>query len=364
MRKKQLLGLVFLSMGALFVSCDNDDDPAPQIPGESKTTGVYILNEGLYGENNSTLDYYDSETQKLTSKVFSTVNGRKLGDTANDIIIYGSKMYIAVNHSATIEVTDLNGESLHTISPKDDAGIPEEPRMLEAYAGKVYVTLFNGYLACIDTTSMKITKKLKVGAGPEGVCESNGLLYVANSGGWNAVKDSTLSVIDPKTFTETKKIKVELNPCYIRKNSEGNLYVISMGNYSTDPATLIPNTLQRIDVKTGEVEFVTKATAISINGNTLYAFYNQYSPSNPTAQYFSYDTKTDKILLENFISDGTNISSPCSISVDPISGNVYIGSSDYTNTGDVYIFSPEGKLVHSFGTSGITPKGAFFITNK
>ena len=144
--------------------------------------------------------------------MFATENGRGLGDTANDMLIYGSKMYIAVNKSATIEVTDLSGKSLKTISPKDESNVPQQPRMLTAAGGNVYVTLFDGHLACIDTTSMEIVKKVKVGPNPEGVCELNGKLYVANSGGYNLVQDSTLSVVDMNTFEEVEKIVVTINP--------------------------------------------------------------------------------------------------------------------------------------------------------
>ena len=170
---------------------DLTEEPVPVIP------GVYIMNSGKWQSNNATLDYYDPNTKELKTKVFASVNGRGLGDTANDIMVYGSKMYIAVSESNTVEITDLNAKSLKTLAPKDDSGQPQSPRYLAAYAGKVYVTLFDGHLAEIDTTSMEITQKTKVGPNPYQVREVGGKLYVANSGGYNPVQDSTLSVVDP-----------------------------------------------------------------------------------------------------------------------------------------------------------------------
>ena len=76
MEKKYLLFALCSFMTMSFVSCDNDDDPKPEIPTESSTTGVYFLNAGKLGSNNSTLDYYDPETKNLTTKVFATENGR------------------------------------------------------------------------------------------------------------------------------------------------------------------------------------------------------------------------------------------------------------------------------------------------
>ena len=37
-------------------------------------------------------------------------NGMGLGDTAQDMIVYGDKMYIAVYGESTIEVTDLKAK--------------------------------------------------------------------------------------------------------------------------------------------------------------------------------------------------------------------------------------------------------------
>ena len=67
MEKKYLLFALCSFMTMSFVSCDNDDDPKPEIPTESSTTGVYFLNAGKLGSNNSTLDYYDPETKNLTT---------------------------------------------------------------------------------------------------------------------------------------------------------------------------------------------------------------------------------------------------------------------------------------------------------
>ena len=151
---------------------DFTEEPVPVLP------GVYFMNSGKWQSNNATLDYYDPNTKELKTKVFASVNGRGLGDTANDIMVYGSKMYIAVSESNTIEITDITAKSLKTIAPKDDSGQPQSPRYLAAYEGKVYVTLFDGHLAEIDTTSMEITKKTKVGPNPYQVREVGGKFLI------------------------------------------------------------------------------------------------------------------------------------------------------------------------------------------
>lgn len=365
MEKKKFLFVSALCalMAMPFVSCSDDDDPKPEIPGEQETTGVYILNAGKMNSNNATLDYYNPETKDLTTKVFSSINGCGLGDTANDMLIYGSKMYIAVSTSASIEVTDFAGKSLKKISPKDDAGVPQQPRMLTTYNGKVYVTLFDGHLACIDTTSMDITQKVKVGPNPEGVCELNGKLYVANSGGYNEVPDSTLSVVDAASFTVTSEVKVNANPKTIQKDSEGHLYVLSLGDYHI----MENNTLQRLTVSgdnvTSSVIESNSQIVSTICNDMVYIYSAKQENWVVTGYEFKvYDAKKDKMEEKGFITDGTVVDKTYCMSSDPVTNNVYIGTSDYTNTGDMYIFTSEGKLINKLVLSGLNPMGAYFIT--
>ncbi len=365
MKKKKVLFVFTLCalMSISFVSCNNDDDPKPDNPPGVKTTGVYFLNSGKMNSNNATLDYYDLEAKKLTTKAFSSVNGRGLGDTANDMLIYGSKMYIAVSTSATIEVTDLSGKSLNVIKPKDEAGVPQQPRMLTAYKGKVYVTLFDGHLACIDTTAMDITQKVKVGPNPEGVCELNGKLYVANSGGYNAIPDSTLTVVDALTFTAAPDlIKVMINPKTIQKDTEGHLYVLSLGNYN------IPenNVLQRLTISGDKVT----SSVVESNSQIISTVCNDkvyiYSAKQENwtvvgYEFKVYDAKSSKMEEKGFIADETTVHNTYCMSSDPVTNTIYIGTSDYTNTGDIYIFESNGKFINRIETSGINPIAACFI---
>lgn len=77
---------------------------------------IYILNEGLQNANNSSLTMYDAASGAVTNNYFKAVNdGIGIGDTANDIIVYGSKMYITVSSDNIIWVTDLNAKVIGKI---------------------------------------------------------------------------------------------------------------------------------------------------------------------------------------------------------------------------------------------------------
>jgi len=361
MKSKKIIVSILLTtaLTALFISCDSKSD-IPQID-PAISTGVYVLNEGSYNNNNASLTYYDLTTSTSNVDVFTTKNNRGLGDTGQDILKYGSNVYIAVSASSLIEVLDAaTGVSKKTIPMLNTSAQPSTPRTLAAYNGKVYITLFDGHVAQLDTTSLLIEKTISVGSNPEGIAVANNKLYVANSGGLGAVKDSTISVIDPVSFTVTGTFKVVINPVIIKADIYGDLYVISFGNYTT-----IPYTLQRIDATTGKVSVITgqKPYNLAIEGDIAYMYGIEYDAQwNPTIKtYTTYNVKNEQVVNVAFISTSAIANTPYSIDVNPITKDIYIGETDYTNTGKMNVFGQDGTLKFSFAT-GVNPRKTIFLS--
>ena len=334
-------------------SCSKEDDPAidPVVPSEY----LYVLNSGNMGSNDASLTLYDVKEGVATTDIFEAQNGRRLGDTGQDLVVYGSKMYIAVSGESTVEVTDLEAKVIRSIRTEG------QPRYFAVDGGKVYVTYYNGYVARIDTVSLTVEAKVQVGRNPEQLTVANRKLYVANSGGLDLYTetgpDKTVSVIDIATFTETKKIEVVINPCYIAADNGGHVYVASAGNYGD-----IPNTLQKIDATTDAVSVMTdiNGTSLAMLDNTLYTLFLQYDDAwQPFADFFSYDTANGRLLSDQFVGR-TNIAKAFSISSDSAAGQVYIGASDYQTDGDVYIFDSSNNLVGTFET-GLNPMKAVYV---
>lgn len=335
-----------------------DLTPEPE-PEPIDNGGIYFLNSGKMGSNNASLSCFNLNTLTMTVDTFMNVNERGLGDTANDMIVYGSKMYIAVYNSNIIEVADLSGKSIKQIKSSGDALLP---RFFTANEGKVYVSLYDGYVARLDTASLEIEQKVKVGRNPEQLVVANNKLYVANSGGLDyntpVGYDKTVSVIDLASFQETKKIEVITNPVNLVTDSQGDVYLVSMGDYGA-----IPNTFQRIDTKTDEATVITEtnATEMASTGDKLYMIYSQYDANwNQIISFISYDAINEKIISDNFITDGTAIAKPYKIGADPITGYIYITASDYKTNGDVYAFDASGKKLFQFEV-GLNPVKAVFV---
>ena len=353
--------LLVLLLPLMVVSC-HQPEPEPEsepIP-EASAKGLYILNEGLFLMNNSTLSYYNFETGEFTEHIFLDVNQRGLGDVGNDLQQYGAKLYIVVNNSNIVEVVDpVTARSLKTI---DLSG--KQPRCLAFLDDKAYVTCFDGDVVRIDTATLEVDATVHTGPNPDGICVCNGKLYVANSGGLSAPNyGNTVSVIDPSNFTVIKDITVEINPTRIKSWQNRYVYVVSNGNYGMFVGyDTVPYTFQKIDSQTDNIikTYDLEVLNFEIYQNLAYVY--TYDYSSMTSDWIKVlDLETDEVVKDQFISDGTSLKTPYGIKVNPLNGDVYItDAGNFENNGDVYCFDKNGKKKFSF-EAGINPSGMVFM---
>lgn len=341
-----------VALAITLASCHKDKKVTPDTP-TAQRAGVYVLDQGNLGKPNSALTYYDYTTKILTPDIFNTVNGRGLGNTANDLKIYGSKMYIVVDKSGTVEVVDSKtAKSIKQVLFKNSDLSSREPRDIAFYNGNAYVTLYDGNVAVMDTTTFTVSKYIPVGRNPEQLAVSNGKLYVANGGGLSYPNvDSTLSVIDLTSLSETKKINVGSNPYAVSVDKYGNVFVTAYGVYGVSNATLsIVNSTT--DVLTSKINF--SGGPFSINGDNAY-----YIDSDGSVKIFNVKTFTS--TTTNFITDGTALTAPYAIAVDQLTSEVFVtDAKDYNSNGLLYAFDKTGKKEYSIVT-GINPGSIVFV---
>jgi YVTN family beta-propeller protein len=364
--KLSKIAVILLILPAVFITaCDDmeDKDRKPNTVNEASVSGIYVLSEGLMNMNNSVLGYYDFETKTFNPDMFLSVNKRGLGDTANDMELYGSKLYVVVNVSSQIEILDaVSGKSLKQIPMFDNSGVARQPRYVDFVEGCAYVTSFDGSLARIDTASLKITGSIQCGRNPDGLCVSNGKIYVSNSGGLDFPNyDNTVSVVDIKTFKEIKRITVGTNPGKIKADSEGDIYVVSRGNYGSSPYKF-----QKISSKTDEVVKTfddIQALNFTISNDTAYIYNYDFQTMNCWVKVF--DCKKEEIVSDHFISDGTTITTPYGIDTNPVNGDVYLtDAKSYVTWGDVLCFDRNGKLKFRLQETGLNPNKVVFVKRK
>lgn len=360
-----------LSLILVAVACD----PEPVLLDESVIddsghAGIFVLSEGLFNQNNSTLSWIDFTTRQADSwtaatgrsyDAFEKVNGRRIGDTANDLLLYGSRIYIAVSESSTIEILDASTcNSLKRI-PLSRNGMTSQPRRLTANGGYVYVCCFDGTVSRIDTLTMTTDATVQVGRNPDGICHANGKLYVSNSGGLDTQNpDNTVSVIDINTFTETKRITVRSNPGTIFADGT-NVYVVSRGIF--DYGTMdYDSRLHRIDTQTDQVIDTYDIPILNMDIVDGKAWFYGYGAGG-TIQVL--DLATGLVLDSDFITDGTHVECPYSIKVEPDTRKVYVCDAlDYVTPGSLLCFTPDGRLLYRVQGIGINPNTIAFCDEK
>jgi hypothetical protein len=202
------------------------------------TSAFLVLNEGLFQNNNSTITWFHWHTQQKSDDLFKQKNFFGMGDTGNDLGIYGEKIFILMNNSHILHVIHKRSGKLITQIQFNENGIGASPRYMAFHRGNVYVSAFNGYLYKIDTTGLTVQNKVLLGKNPDHILLVDDELWISNSGGLIPEGDSTLSIIDLNTFTEIDRITVGRNPGSL--TYDGNfVYVVSRGDYVSIPSRLI-----------------------------------------------------------------------------------------------------------------------------
>jgi YVTN family beta-propeller protein len=354
--KQIRLSLIAIALIAFAASCkkDNASSSAPPI-----TNGVMVLNQGTYGSNNTTLTYYDSAAEVATTDYFKDKNGFNLGSSGSDMTVYGDKLYIVMNISGNVTVISAStGAFIDTIGIRN-LGINRGPQNIVATGGQVFVSSTDGTVEVIDTTTLAITNILTVGSNPAQMAISGNNLYVSNTGAFSSNFDSTISIINLSSLTVTGSIKVGINPGSIAADNSGNLYVSCAGNFGS-----IGPSLAKVNTGSASVTLSldTAVGSVLYHNNALYV--TPVYDGVPTVRILS---TTDFSTTANFITDGTIVTTPYGLDINPQNGDVYIDDAkDYKSSGEVFCFNSAGVKKFSFSTgsssaSGINPSKVVFV---
>lgn len=372
--KKYLLGLAVLLMGTAVMTSCSDDNDGPETYLQVYSTGAYVVNSGnMYSKIESSLTAIDYASSTATQNVFKTANGRTLGNTANDGIVYGNKIYLAVDQSNTIEVIDKKTkQSIKQIKTTELLGNAEgaHPRHIIAGGGNVYFTTYGGYVAAVDTTSFALQKKWQVGNYPEGLVFGNHTLYVANSnygaGGGNI---SCINLSNDNV--ETKNIEGVNNPTGIYY-AAGLLYVLDNQYYDASYNAYGENALRAVDFAVGKSQKVADGNyAVCVTPGAITRtqvvrpyFYVLNAPFGGTPSVSALaagSTQAQTMTLSEMPVK------PCGIFADPLNGHIFVlsyrlgdkGNPDYNGNGYVVEYDRAGQKQHEYET-GVGSCAMFF----
>ena len=306
---------------------------------------LFILNQGAYPAS-STLDVLDLSTDTYTADFFGKANPTfVLGNTGNDMAMVDGRLWIAMNASNRIVVLDPATGKQELLLYVDS------PRFLLHDGGYVYVTSYGdavwggtptkGMIERIDLQQNYSSQGFGVGYQPEGLAILGDKLYVANSGGYNEVKDNTLSVIDIATFLPADPITLPVSNLNRLFSAGGKLWVSTYDTYAADYSITEAASLGSVTAD-GTYTAIpdVKPDLFTCVGDILYA-----ASGNQLWKISATDSAVTPLSLKD--ADGkpfafTNYY-PYGIAVHPTIGDIYIADASFTGDSTLHCFGPDGK---------------------
>lgn len=372
--KKYLLNIALFTAFLSFVACDSDDKDETEIPSQGKVESAFIINEGNYSSGNvSSLSYYSKESGEVTAKVFETQNSVPLGNGAQDLLVYGAKMYISITGSNNIYITDHNAKLLkysdNTPSKisidKETTGL-NEPRALIAHKGYVYASFYSGHIAKIDTTTMKIvdiTPNTDDYDHFEEMTIVGNKLYVIES--WDP--NNRIAVLNLDEFKLETALTVTTNPVKITSDASGNIFTLSSTYQEVSENLWLPTTtFTQIKPNGQKITKTVDASDMEILDNNVLFVYRDYA--DDTATFSKYNISQEKVITESYITIDNDehekqLGLIRSINIHPVSKDIYLTTTDSQTEGNsqIFVFNEDGVYKTHFGTKGIAPNGAYFI---
>ncbi len=373
------------AIGLSFTSCDKNNDPPPPSlidTGSTVTlpqTRAFLLNRGIQGERASIAFYAPNKDRDFIENIYMEQNKKKLSYHGTDIIIYNNYMYVSVGDldksfeetapGMLLKLNSAGVEVARLLFSKEDG----DPFYLVAENGKIYVTLSGQKVARIDAETMKIEEYVPV-QNPYGIAKDDNYFYVTSDYNYSYITSvsernkkglSTLTIIDKKTFKVAKTIVVDngdgagdgAEQILI---AEGQSFVRN-GNKGDNFAPSV----HKVDVTKGTVTTIAKATRMCEYRGIIYMVYGEpYGRTRKTNTFSSYNVKTGMLNKTNFLIDMPKELAEAYIymlEVNPNNGDIYIGTLEPEQSGDVYRFDRNGKFIDKFRSVGFGPRKIVFF---
>ena len=334
-----------------FTSCENSGGEEDEIQVE----GIYVVNEGQFGQNNGSISLLDPETGDVSTNYFEDNNGRTPGDVVQDLAFSDTKGYIVVNNSKKMEIVDK--KTFEAVDVMNSLSYPRQ--FLPVDQNKGYLTngssadSSRGHVLVIDLNEHVITDSIEVGRGPESMVKVDDKVFVTNSGGFTM--DNTVNVIEAYSDEVIETLEVGYNPTDIAKDKNSDVWVLCKGlsTYQTGGPT--PSNL----VKINSDDYQTKTYELG----KISSFGNYLLDMGPDEEMLYFAGESG--IYEMNISDSQAPSAPIikrtpyGVDVNPENGNIYCLTTDFETKGFVYRYDREYQLKDSTQV-GYNPNAVVF----
>jgi hypothetical protein len=348
---KQII-FVFLLLPILFIfSCTDDfgeqnTDKDAFKPG----SGVFIVNEGNWGQGNGSLSFYSFSDGKVYEDVFSTANNRPLGDLPAFMAMGTDIALASVNNSGTIEIFDPQ-----TMKSKFTVSALNSPRQIQIIDNQTIAVshLADSGITLINPITGQVKNKIMLGISSEAMLLHGQTLFVSNWSRYYINSDNrVVLMVDLATGSVFDTLEVGLEPQSMVMDKHNRLWVLCSGGWDNSEYP----TLHRISLGANPEHKIytfpdknTSPTHLSINGlrDTVY-FLNQ--------SVYRMGVDDNELPLTSFIPNGNSYF--YALSVHPGGKGIFLSDPlDFQQNGIIYRFDQNGNPLGNF-RAGIIP-GSF-----
>lgn len=353
---KKATYLLMLAITALITSsCEKEkEETAGPLP--ANLHGVFIINEGAFGQGNASVSFASSDSSYYNADLFNAANGYPAGDLLQSMTIYHSVGYLCVNNSQRVEVVSMTDfKKKATIT-----GI-NSPRFMAGDQNNGYISDWGtNSVFKINLLNNTITGSVACGSGPEQLLVCDGKLFVCNGGGYG--EDSTITVIDLTTFSVIHTIQTDINPSSIRQDNSGNIWVLCRGSLGSDFTPTpddAPGSILQIDpdnyslLKHITLNWDQHPVQLNVNGNGD-RIYFLVGSGTYTGSVYTMSTNDNALPATPLIDREFY-----SIGIHPSSNIIYAGKSSFSANTHFLRYTINGSLIDSTLT-GIGPNSFVF----
>ncbi len=332
--------------------------PLPPAPGHTKldSTGVYVLCEGLWRQDNSTLAMIGDAGSILRDVVSENNPSLRLGDTGSDIHVRGDSLYVVVNGSRSIEVfhrrTGLWQGRLRFADNR-------EPYKLAFVSDSIALCTFlnDNSIAELNMRSLTIrVPRVDVGPAPEGIGVIGNEVYVAISGLGDLRSSEqgagTVVVLDRLELNPIDTIVNLPNAMSVATDADRNIVWLSYRHLRSLPDSL--GGVIALDAKTHQPLRVWRFPSprgISVDrlSGICYVLHQD-----------GVDELSPRIATSMRVISHTSVAPNdiwYSIGVSPSRQKLYIGNArSYVTNGEIRIYRTDGVLINTIDV-GVNPTG-------
>ncbi len=338
--------LVVLLM--MFLMACSSDDPVVEVV-KKYDDGVFVVNQGNFGNGTGTLTFYDRDTS-LIQDVYQLENeGDILGNVAQSMTIVNDIAFVAINNMAAVQV--INASDFRSIAAI--SGINQPRNIVSGNNGRIYVSAWgdtglNGSINVVNLSSYLVESSIPVKNGPEDMEVLGNIIYVSQSGGFG--KGDKVYLFDTDVDRVVDSIDVADNVYGLERDQNGDIWALSSGFTDfTGGTSPTDGGLTRISARSKNLELTLPNGA----GNLVIDKSREVLYYTVNGMVFTHNVD-DVEINETPIYEGSIFS----MGIDPDTGFLHLADAkDFSSRGEVVVIDTNGTEQDRYDV-GIIP-GSF-----